>query len=254
MNGTRTMLGLVLASALLPLAAQEYDLKVRVGLNAGSIVQDLRDNKALGLAAQATFPLGASSALTAELGYDYMPGRGKDRIPERAGQTLYAQTPGGVVTTGPNGKPLQVLIDRNLGSRDIARRSFEGFSLRGAYRAALPVFEGLAWQAGLSLDAYRSDNEFGGATRPVYVGNDGKLATIGGESWVENHERKAFTVGAFAGLVYQLHPNHKLEFNVRNIGYGLKDFKPFTYTGRKGEVVDANGRGWVFECALSVKL
>lgn len=257
MNGTRTMFRLVLASALglLPLAAQDYDFKVRVGLNAGSIVQDLRDNKAIGLGAQASFPLSASSALTAEIGYDYLPGRGRDLVPGMLGQNVFAKdAAGNIVTAGPNGAPLQIVIDGSNGSKDVRKRGLEGFSLRGGYRAALPLMEGLAWQAGLSLDAYRSDNEFSGVLRPVYKAADGKLVRVGGESWVENRERKAFNVGLFAGVAYQLHPNHKLEFNVRNIGYGLKDYRPFTTTGKPAEIVDARGRGWVFECALTVKL
>lgn len=257
MNGTRTMLGLVLAGALLPLAAQEYDLKVRTGLTAGTLAERLHDNKMLGLALSGTYPLGNGAALVAELGYDYLPGRGKDALPASGSAVYFRQADGTVVSTAPGGQPLFLQIGKTNGSLQQTLRKMEGFSLRASYQARLPWMEKMTWHAGLSLDRMKSRNQSMGNIVPVYKDASGAVKNLGVnayEGWALLEERSTVQIGVHAGLGYQLHENHRLEVVVRNVGQGLREYTPLATTGKKAESRDLNGRGFVFEVGLTVKL
>jgi len=256
MKRTPLLFTLVLAGVL-PLAAQDLDLKVRAGLTAGSITDRLNDNKTMGFAVSHSYPLGRGASLVAELGYDYTPGRGTDALPNSGTPVYFRQADGTVVSNGPGGAPLFLQVGQSNGSLHQTLRKMEGFSLRGSYRAELPWIEKCTWQVGLSLDRIKSRNQSMGNIVPVYKDAGGAVKNLGAtayEGWALLEERTAVNLGVHAGLSYQLHENHRLEVNVRNIGYGLRDYTPLAYSGKKAESRDLNGRGFVLEVGLTVKL
>lgn len=264
---------LLLASAAilaLPLAAQDGSLlnpqfKIRSGLTAGTLSKDMRDNKTFGFALANTFSLGDGKGITVELGYDIFPGNTKDCL--RTPGTVYADVPGyGIVSKDPaTGNPL---ILRPSESTDSRANKMEGFGVRASYQSPIPGISGLSWQAGLSLDRYRSSSEFLIDLRAIWVdaaGNwhsmtrynprDPNGNTIAAhEGYAAQSNRTVISVGAHAGLAYQFSKEFKLEGNIRNIGYGVRDYTPLAYSGQPGTLSDKNGRGFVFEIGLSMKL
>lgn len=229
-----------------------FDIKIRGGLT--TMQKDIHDNKAFGVAFGAVFPLWKGAGIAVDLGYDYLPSRGWDGLPA-ANAPIYYNQSGTVISAGPNGNPLFVQAARTNGSADSRKTGLEGFSIRGGYIAEIPALPGLSWQAGLSLDRYKSSNQFVGNAVPVYM-NGTTVTNLGGnayEGWAISHQRSALNLGVYGGLVYQVHENHKLEFNVRNIGFGTQEYHPLAYTGKAAELADKNGRGFVFEVGLTVK-
>jgi len=256
-------LGVALTAFSLSLTAMDLnpdlDLKIRTGLTAGTITKDLQDNKALGLAVGATFKITETGSITVDLGYDYLPGRETDGLPSSAAPIWYnfgtAAAPN--IQNNFNGHPLFVAPGNGNGSADSHKCGFEGFSLRVGYLAPLPWLQQLSWRAGLSLDRYKSTNQFVGNLVPLYTDAEGTVQNLGAdayEGWAYSRQRNAFNVGCFAGLTYQVHENHKVEFTVRNVGYGVMSYQPLAYTGKAAQLSDKNGRGWVFELGLTVKL
>ncbi|HJV48048.1 MAG TPA: hypothetical protein VJ549_02115 [Geothrix sp.] len=264
---------LLLASAAilaLPLAAQDGsqlnpEFKIRSGLTTGTLAKDLRDNKSFGFALANTFSLGSGKGLSVELGYDVFTGNNRDSM--RTTGPVYYNLPGyGVISAdSTSGAPLYLLSSSSTDSRS---RKMEGFGLRASYVSRIAGIEGLSWQVGLSLDHYKSSSEFLIDLRPVYNDASGRPHTLtsyepqdpGGnqiyahEGYAYQAARTTFTFGAHAGLVYQFTKDFKVEGNLRNIGYGVKDYAPLAYTGQPATLSDKNGRGFVFEIGLSMNL
>lgn len=252
-----------------PLAAQGWlqvnpEFKIRSGLTAGTVAQDLQDNKTFGFAIANTFQLSEGKGISVELGYDTFTGNHRDSM--RSGGPVYYNLNGTVISADPaSGAPLYLRPNESTDSRS---RRMEGFGLRVSYVNRIPGLPGLSWQAGLSLDRYKSSSEFLIDLRPFYSDANGGVHSLTGYEGVDSagnritsHEgyanqaaRTVFTFGAHAGLVYQLSPEFKLEGNLRNIGYGVKDYAPLAYTGKPASLSDKNGRGFVFEIGLSMNL
>jgi hypothetical protein len=264
---------LLFASAAIlaqPLAAQGWlqvnpEFKVRAGLTAGNLAKDMRDNKTFGFALANTFPLGEGKGINVELTYDIFPGSTRDVT--QYPKTVYANIPGhGIVSSDPNtGLPLTLTPALSVDSR---ANKMEGFGLRGSYVSPIPGITGLSWQAGLSLNRYKSSNEFLIDLRAVYIDANGGSHTLTSynpkdpngtqitahEGYAGQSNRTVLSVGAHAGLIYQFSKEFKLEGNIRNIGYGVKDYTPLAYSGQPGTLSDKNGRGFVFEIGLSMNL
>jgi len=246
--------GLVLAPVLaLPLAAQDsplsFDMKMRAGLMSGAMQKDHFDNKAMGFGLAATYSLGGTKAVTAELSFDLMPGRHHDVMPT-----------GGTIWVMQDGAPVNINDTPNtfdfIHSYDDRKESCQGFSLRLGYTDALPFLEGLSWQAGLSLDRYKPKSEFKYtfiAWGPPDADGVRKLA-----EWYEGGtfvaEGAKIVPGAFVGVKYAFDKEMGVEFNIRNIGAAHNNFTPFTYTGKAAQLDSSTSRGFVFEIALSVKI
>jgi len=255
---------LALCLAHIPLMAQlsipEVELKLRVGKIAGDLSQDLHDGKLFGLGLGAAFAFSNGAAITADLGYDYLPGTGFDALPDRNSPIYYTQK--GVVSsnfTDLNGVAHRLFVQpaQSYGSFDSRKRSIEGFSLRVGYKAPIPVMEDFSWQAGLSLERYKAKSELTGNIVPNYLDAQGKVQNLGVneyEGWAYSRERVSTNLGAYAGVAYQMQPDFKLEFNVRSIGYRYLDYAPLAYTGQTGRLYDRTGRGLAFEFALAIKL
>lgn len=250
-------LGLVLTALATPLAAKDWsenlELKLRMGMNAGSLVTDLSDNKTFGMAIGTAFDLSDTQAITVELGFDYLPGRGKDILPASGTPVFYNQN--GTVISSYNGNPLFLQVSDSNGSADSRRRSAQGISLRGGYRQAIPSVPGLSWQAGLSLDRYKSTNEFVGNIVPVYKDGDevSNISDNSYEGWAYSRQRAVLSPGAYAGVAYQFQDEYKVEFNVRNVGVGIMNHTPLAYTGRTASFDTSTSRGFLFELSMAVK-
>lgn len=248
---------LILGVALLPqpLLALDWGLtdpaiKIRSGLTTGSIQNDQHDNRVIGLAASASLPIRGGSALAFELGYDLFPGQNWDAT--RFDQPVYYNLNGQVISSY-QGSPL--FLTPNL-SGDARAIKMEGFSLRTTWIATAAAR--FSWQVGLSLDFIRSSSQFTGTLRPVYRTSQGGTTTLPPsnqyEGWAMSVPRTAVTLGAHMGAGYRLSPEHRLEFNIRNIGYGIKDYTPLAYSGQRATLRDKNGRGFVFEVGLSMSM
>ncbi|GLH71707.1 hypothetical protein GETHLI_02090 [Geothrix limicola] len=264
---------LLLASAAilaLPLAAKDGSLlnpefKIRSGLTAGTLAKDTQNNQAFGFALANTFPLGGGRGISVELCYDFFPGNTRDRM--QSPSTVYADVPGyGIVTKDPSTQ--NPLVISPINSTDSRAHKMEGFGVRTSYLSPIPGIEGLSWQAGLSLDAYKSSNEFLIDLRAVWFDANGNWHSMSryfprdaNGNFVTAHEgyagqsnRTVVGIGAHVGLAYQFSKEFKLEGNLRNIGYGIKDYTPLAYSGQPGTLSNKNGRGFVFEIGLSMKL
>lgn len=239
-----------------------YALKIGAGLTAGSFRSESEANKAitLGLEAARAFHGGA---LSLELGFDYIPGKPRDVMPQ-GGQVYYNPKAPTATYAG------QALRLSTATSIDWRKESVAGFSLKGGYSAPLDLgLEGLTWKAGLSLDFHRVSSEFSGTLIPVYGAGAGTAvpgldpvdpAKPAGpmkdyyEGWAFNHQRSSLGLGAFAGLGYAVDNNIRAEVTLRNLPYTHQDYRPFTYTGRAAERVEKHSRGFLLQFGLSLKL
>ena len=249
--------GISLALSLIPSWAwaqtPDLEFKFRGGTTLGNLRKDLRNDQIFGLGFEVAIPLDPKSSFIAECGYDYAPGRGQDRLPGRNASIWYNYNGTGG-TIAPNGSPYFVAPTQSYGSEDTRNISFEGFSLRGGYRRAWAG--NLSWQLGLSLDRYKSKNQFVGYLYPRYMRNgvDTLLGSNEYEGWAVNHERAKLCPGAYAGLSYRLDETYRCEFNLRSIGYGISEFIPSAYSGRPEQLLDKNARGLTAEVVFVVKL
>ncbi|MDP2875072.1 MAG: hypothetical protein Q8O00_02740 [Holophaga sp.] len=248
--------GLVVVPVLmLPLAAQDkplsFEMKMRAGLTTGALQKDHFDNKAMGFGVAASYPMGKTAAVTAELSFDLLPGRHRDVMP--AGGTVWVNPANPVTTTGSTPYTLNPTY-----SYDDRKESSQGFSLRLGYTDSFPVLEGLSWQAGISLDRYAAKSEFkytfiAVPTPPAVTQPDGTaVVPYEGGTFVAGGTK--IVPGLFVGVKYAFAKDKGLEFNIRNIGAAHNHFIPFTYTGQAARLESSTSRGFVFEFALSVKI
>jgi len=244
------LLGAFGASGLQAQEGYSYALKIRAGLTAGDIQKTHFDNKVLGFGAEVKREiLGGGRAVTAELTWEYIPGRHHDIYPW-------------------NTNPLE--LDPKF-SWDNRKEYGQGFSLRLAYSAPfnvnlLPGFLpelSFEWFAGLGIDRYkvRSQAEWildfdnASSHTPVAGRYDGGTVVKEGTSFVP---------GIFGGLKYRVNSDFGLELTVRNFGMHHFDFTPNAYSvgrppsdqyGKEFLKTDTGtSRGWSLEFAISSKL
>lgn len=259
MKRIHSFAGLLLAllTAAAPGLAQsqpEFALRMRTGATAGSPSKDLSSHSLVGLGIQGSLPVGPGK-VTAELGFDYFPGRGRDAT--QAGP-VYINP--GAPTTTYLGQPLFL---RPQESADQRKESLQGFGLRVGYEAAFPLLEGWDWHAGVSLDRLKTTSEFSGYAVPMYVSNPGTGAVSQAldasgrrayEGWAISRQTTKFHPGAFAGVGTAINPNVRLDFTLRSFGYQHQDYAPFTYTGRPAELSERSRRGLALEIGLALKI
>lgn len=234
---------------------QAFELKLRVGTKSGDLQQDHGDNKVIGFAIGTRRPLG-QGFLTGELSFDVLPGQARDTMP--TGQAVYAPAGTGLGISDPVSNNTYFL--RPNESIDFRKEASQGFSLKGGYAAPLSWNEGLTWQAGLSLDAYKTTSEFTGTLRPmVMVGaSPTQVLDSQGRKYYEGFatvsQGTALTPGFYAGLRQQLSDDFALELNVRNVGMKHFDYRATTYTGRPATTESSTIRGFIVDFSLSLKL
>jgi len=256
---TGLALGLAHISLMAQLPIPEVELKLRVGKTAGDLSRDLHDGKVFGLGLGASLALSNGAAVTADLGYDYLPGTGFDALPDRNRPIFYLRQGNVIssVTDADGAHRLFVQPAQSFGSFDSRKRSIEGFSLRLGYKAPIPAMADFSWQAGLSLERYKAKSELTGNIVPNYLNAKGQVKNLGVneyEGWAYSRERVSTNLGGYAGVAYQMQPDFKLEFNIRSIGYRYLDYAPLAYTAQAGRLYDRTGRGFAFEFALAIKL
>jgi hypothetical protein len=243
----------------IPLGAAEnpysYELKLRAGLKTGTIQTDHADNKAMGFAVGTRRPMGAGF-LTGEVSFDILPGQARDAMP--IGKSVYAPAGTGLGTASPTTSNPYFL--RPNESIDLRKESSQGFSVKGGYAAPLTWNEGLTWQAGLSLDAYKTSSEFTGTLRPmVLVGaSPTQVLDAQGRKYYEGFatvaQGKVLAPGFYVGLRQQLAEDFALEVNLRNVGMKHFDYRATTYTGQPATTESSTIRGFILDFSLSLKL
>lgn len=255
---TRSLMLLAALAGTSLIAADEgtaYELKLRVGLKGGDLKTDHGDNKVIGFAVGGRRPMGAGF-LTGELSFDLLPGQARDTMP--VGQAVYAPAGSGLGTSDPVTKNTYFL--RANESIDFRKESSQGFSLKGGYAAPLSWNEGLTWQAGLSLDAYKTSSEFTGTLRPmVMVGNSPtQVLDSKGQKYYEGlavvSQGTTLTPGFYAGLRQQINEDCAVELNLRNVGMKHFDYRATTYTGTPATTESSTIRGFIVDLSLSLKL
>lgn len=243
----------------IPLGAAEnpdaYELKLRAGVKAGDLQKDHADNKALGFALGARRPLG-KGFLTGEVSFDILPGQARDAMP--VGQAVYAPAGAGLGTASPTtGNPYFLRPNESI---DLRKESSQGFSLKGGYAAPLTWNDGLTWQAGLSLDAYKTSSEFTGTLRPmVLVGSSPtQVLDAQGRKYYEGFatvaQGKVISPGFYVGLRQEIGNDFAVEVNLRNVGMKHFDYRATTYTGQPATTESSTIRGFILDFSLSLKL
>ena len=253
----RTLLLTAVAASSLAAADEglPFELKLRAGLKAGTIQTDHADNKAVGFAVGTRHPMG-SGFLTGEISFDILPGQARDTMP--VGQAVYAPAGTGLGTASPaTGNPYFLRPNESI---DLRKESSQGFSVKGGYAAPLTWNEGLTWQAGLSLDAYKTSSEFTGTLRPmVLVGTSPtQVLDSQGRKYYEGFatvaQGKVLAPGFYVGLRQQLAEDFALEVNLRNVGMKHFDYRATTYTGQPATTESSTIRGFILDFSLSLKL
>lgn len=254
--GAGVLLTLLGASTLVAADEPAFHFKLRTGLTAGSLQKNFADNKIMGVGVEAAFPA-PGGQWTAEIGFDYIAGRGRDTLAFPADPVYY--NPNAPSTTY-NGQKLYL----NLRSYDVRKESAAGFSFRGGYRADLP-WPSLSWHGGVSLDAYKVSSEFSAYYRPRY-GNDlpvfydaaAKLDYY--EGYANSIQGTKLALGLYAGLGYDWAPGFRTELSARSLGMAHRDYRPFTLTGRysgqpmaAGLLEEKTTRGLALEISLAMK-
>lgn len=230
-----------------------FDFKLRGGLKGGDARKDHHDNKAFGLGLGVSRPMG-KGLLTGELSFDVLPGQARETMP--MGQPVYAPSGTGFGTASPAGSPYFLRVND---SADLRKESSQGFSLKCGYSAPLGWWEGLSWQAGGSLDAYKTASEFTGTVRPfVLVGTTPTSVKDSQgrqyyEGWALVKHGKAIAPGFYAGFRQVLSEDIGLELNLRNIGLKHYDYRPMTYTGTAAVMESSTRRAFVVDVALAMK-
>ncbi|MCL1893760.1 MAG: hypothetical protein FWG02_05960 [Holophagaceae bacterium] len=204
-----------------------FMFKIRAGLTAGDIQDTHFDNKIMGFGAEVTKKMPKlGGALSAELAWEYVPGRHHD-----------VMVPGGSLNLDP------------YYSYDNRKEYGQGFSLKFAYIAPLRLLSGFDWFAGVSADSYKVRSEF----KYTLKDGGGALHVGGGGTFVE--EASEISPGAFVGLKYKISDEIGAEVSLRNFGMSHLDFTPGAYLGSAtGRMETGSSRGWALEFGISVKL
>lgn len=194
---------LALCAVVCAASAVAGDLAITPGfkLAAGGMTGDLKDFSQsaghFGLAGTAELKLNEKSAITAELGFHWFPGR------EYLAQT-YVASP-----DSPHGyDPNAVYVNR------IAKADGQGFELAVSYRYSLTT--DFYVRGGLKLGYYKvSESNIGTIFTTDDAGTIDSVTTINLTT-----EKKTFSPGAVVGCGYFMAPNHAVELNVSNVRMG----------------------------------
>jgi hypothetical protein len=245
-----------------------YALKMRLGLVGGDIQKTHYDNKLLGFGVQVKREMfGKGRALSAELSWEYVPGRHFDI-------TDYAKH------VGPNDFDKGILSLHPYFSFDDRKESGRGFSLLVAYHSKFPSFggsllneiaDGMEWFAGIRLDRYSVYSEYKwtlrdqtdpatGERRPVNpppAAAPNYLPAIyeKGGNGTGHSEGASLTPGAFAGLSYRFNKDFRFELGTRYFGMKHWDVTPGAYFGEEEYRIKAGTTyGYTIEFALSCRI
>lgn len=259
MKQTNTMARLVWALALgcLPAMAQVADLdlslKVRVGTTAGTIARTNDNHTVYGLGVMGSLPWMGGS-LDVELAYDAFSGRRKDNT--KVGGPVY-YNPASPTTTY-NG---QTLFLSPKSSLDTRKHGFQGFGVRAGYSAPFALLEGWRWQAGVSLDRYKTNYEVLMTLVPVYGTGTGTAVPPAPGTTAQYYEGLAqtrtstkLTPGTYIGLRRTLADNFTFDVNLRTVGFSQVDYAPFTYTGKPAAYSESTKFGYAIEVGFGLKL
>jgi len=231
-----------------------YLFKIRAGLTTGDIQTTHFDNKVMGFGLEVRkdnisfLPglFGDGQALSAEIAWEYVPGRMYDARRLLNGEVL---------------NPADNLDQR--------KEYGQGFSCKFAYNAPFRWLPNTEWFAGVSLDMHTVRTEIDYSIyHPSAPGNPDKYP--GGwpdgfpdaDKWQGDArvaQRTALVHGVFGGMRYQLSQGVFGEVTIRNFGMASHDFTPGIYLDSsadriKGKMDSGTSRGWSLEFSFSVKI
>jgi len=110
-------------------------------------------------------------------------------------------------------------------SVDVRRDVVEGYGLAFGYRG--PLMGDFSWQAGLSLDSFKSTQEVTGA---ITV-NTGVPASTTREGLSYTPSKTGVKPGAFVGAQWTVSPNFYVESNLAFVSFKQINYLPTAYTG-----------------------
>lgn len=210
----------LIAGLALPSAAQGKGFtasgKVRAGVTSGDIQQDMQANKATGMGIEVGYGLSDRTSVFGELAY-----------------LNFAST------DYWNPLPATAVVASSV---DLRKNKLGGFTFRGGYRSGFGS-QGLSWQAGLTLDRFKSRQEVSGQ---IVIGTttEGLAATP---------EDTKIAPGAFGGIHWAVGENFTLEANLVSIGYSRVNWVPASYSGTTAAAESKTRRGLVLEVAFGFK-
>ena len=224
------------------LSAQEgysYAFKARGGLLAGDLQTTHFDNKILSFGVEVRKAMfGEGRALTAEVAWEYVPGRNYSVMKPVQGDEL------------------------DIFSNFDARKEYgQGFSYKFAYNAPFKPFDWLPemeWFGGISLDMHSVRTEIEYTLFHPSAPGDWPAGTLDnakyqGDSFVQ--QSTAISPGIFGGLRYRLGEGTSCELTLRNFGMRHHEFTPGIYSGSTtGKLSSGTSRGWSCEIAIAVKI
>lgn len=219
-----------------PLLAQStYEVKVRSGMTAGPLKDELHNTKLMGLAVEGAFPMAGKGAVVFQLDYTYVPGGDYDNMR----------------TSTWDGRTLAV-----TSSADRRKFMLEGFSARAGFRA--PLFGDVDWQAGLALNRFKGREEVSGTLRPT---NATTVAQY--ESLAYTPSQVKLSPSIYAGVKYRINDAVSLEANAMSVGFNTIKWQPYWYTGTNsaaagqplaGTTKTESKTGFAVEFAIGLRL
>ena len=242
-----------------------YLFKLRTGLMAGDLRDAHFDNKVIGLGLEARRELkdilGIGGAITAELTWDYVPGRHHDTLDwssKEAGSEIFN-------VSGLKLHPYWSVSDR--------KETAQGWNLRLAYWAQMPAFfqnnvlgsviADIEWFAGVGIDRYKVRSDFrwtlkDQTTKPSttlqQIWNNNPDFYLGGYG-SNNFEDSALSPNVFAGLKYRINSDFGFELAFRNFGMSTHTWTPGAFLGRDGgQMESGTTRGTSIEFAFTARL
>jgi opacity protein-like surface antigen len=214
-----SLVAMLVLGVAVPASAQ--DLSFGVKFTGGAVLNDDggQTRTTVGLAVVGEYKLDKVSTAFAELRYrDY---RSTYHEATRLGA---GYLPDGTLVT-PNGTTVLGITKQN--SVDMRRDTAEGLGLALGYRRAFWL-EGLSWQAGLSADYTRSQQE---VTGQITV-NPGNAAMDPQYGLNFTPHKTSITPGLFAGLHMDITPNFFVEANAQYVSFKQVNYLPQAYTGK----------------------
>jgi len=241
------------------------NFKLRTGLMSGDMRVAHYDNKLMGIGFEAKRDLrdifGIRGAITAEVTWDYVPGRHHDTLDwskKATDSEIYD-------VSGLKLHPYWSVSDR--------KETAQGWNMRLAYWGQMPTFfpsqtleditSKMEWFAGVGIDRYKVRSDFrwtlkDQTTKPSatlqQIWNNNPDYYLGGYG-SNNFEDTAISPSVFAGLKYRISNDFGFELAFRNFGMKTHTWTPGAFFGRdEGKMESGTTRGTSIEFAFTARL
>ena len=219
-------------------------LKLHYGMTQGNLHQDLNANSMLGIGLTLDLAKVGQGTVFGELTYSYFAGLDFAKQFDPKATPFVSGTPGGTVF--PGGR-----VYANT-SADNRKNQLTGFDVRGGYRA--PLGWGWNWQAGLSLESLKYEQQ---ASGQLFYNTPTILTTQASpfnESIATTSHTNKMNLGAFGGLQFPFGEAFSFEVNLATVGYSSINYVPKVYSGATVATTETKTRrGFVLDFAIGTK-